>query len=232
MERDNEGGMAPGRSEVHTEFSTHPSKGSGMSGAYDAGAPGTREAPSGATEGARERVENARDELASRASGLRDEARGKVDELRERADEARGEVMERSDELRRGARETLDRARDEASRLRSRVQEQTDRALDRTGVRERIDAYPLVALGLAFGLGYMLAGKSTGRGGRVKTQIRSAVVGAVTAAAAHEVRSMLGLESGHAGGLGGIVDSMAGPRQSGGTARAGGYGDSASAYGA
>lgn len=234
MERDNERGPAPGTSEVHSELSTRPSKGVGMSGSYDAGAAGTGAATGGRVEEAKDRLEHAKDTLASRADDLKDEARGRVDEMRERVDSARGEVMDRADEVRGMARQKLDGAKDEATRLRGRLQARTDRMLDQTGARERIDAHPLVALGLAFGVGYMLAGsggKSTGRRGKVKTQIRSAVVGAITAAAAQEVRSMLGFESGQAGGLGGIFDSMTGTSRAGGTSQAG-RPSSASAYGA
>lgn len=211
MERnDEQTGMTPGTSEVHSEMRTQPSKGVGNSGSYDAGAASTAER-------ARERVEDARDAVT------------------DRVDEAREEITDRIDDLRGRTREKVDSARSEAARLRGEMTDRANRVLDQTGARARVQEYPLFALGAAFGLGYLLAGSGSEKGGvrgKVRTQVRAAIVTGVAAAAAQQARSLLGMESGQGGSVGDLLGSAFGSGESGGTTAAGGGNREASAYGA
>lgn len=202
--------MAPGTSEVHSELSAQPSKGVGDSGSYDAGAAGTMER-------VRYRAEHTREEIS------------------DRVDVAREEVAERAEDLGARARDRIDAARDEVSRLREGLTARASRALDGTGIPPKIQDHPMLALGAAFGLGYLLAGSGGQKGGmrgKVRTQLRAAIVGGVTAALAQQAQSILGFESGQSGGLGNLFGSALGDRDSGGTSAAREPESEASAYGA
>lgn len=208
MERNDEGmGMEAGTSEVHSEMRSEPSKGVGNSGSYDAGAAGTMER-------VREGITERADELRGRA---RDEISGRMDEIRDRAGEK------------------IDSAREEAGRLRDEFGDRANRALDQSGARERIQQYPLLALGAAFGLGYLLAGsggEKRGMRGKVRDQARAIIITGVSAAVAQQARSMLGMESGQSGSLGDLFGSAFGRDESEGTSAAGRTGHGPSAYGA
>lgn len=199
--------MESGRSEVHSEIRAEPSKGIGNSGSYDAGSAGTIDrAPTG---------------IGERAA-----------ELRDRASE---EITDRVEDLRDRATEKIDDARDETNRLKAKLTDRTNRALDESGARARIQDHPLVALGAAFGLGYLLAGsggQKHGVRGKVRTQARALIIGGISAAVAQQARSILGTESGQSGGLGNLFGSAFGADESEGTTAAGRGGRRPSAYGA
>jgi ElaB/YqjD/DUF883 family membrane-anchored ribosome-binding protein len=202
--------MAPGTSEVHSELTAQPSKGVGDSGAYEGIAAGPMDR-------VRDRADDAREEIGDRVAA------------------AREEVAERVDDLRGRARDRMDGVRDQASRIRADVTDRAGRALDGTGIPGRVQNHPMLALGAAFGLGYLLAGSGAqkrGMRGKVRTQLRAAIVGGVTAAIAQQAQSILGFESGQGGGLGNLFGSALGDRHSGGTSAAGAGGSEASAYGA
>lgn len=193
MERHEEPASAAGSSEVHSELSVNPSKGEGMSGRLDEG-------------GAADRTEGG---VRGRAAGVKSQMADAREQLAGRADEIRGR-----------AREKADRVKKDAENISEDVRARATRALNDSGAQQRIDRYPLAALGVAFGAGFLLAGSGSEKNGRLnktKHQIRGALMTAATAAIAREARSMLGMESGHPGGL---ADLFAGSRSgSGNTAR-------------
>lgn len=138
-----------------------------------------------------------------------------MERAREMADQAGDRVREAADEVGDRARELGDRASETASRARHRAAEALDQAEDvieeRTGLISTIRQNPLPALGIAFGLGFMLAGsdsgsrgrKGSGSGGgmhRAVDQAKGALMGAISAAAAQQVRSVLAGLTGEQGG--------------------------------
>ncbi len=115
-------------------------------------------------------------------------------------------AREMADQASEQARELGDRATETASRARHQAAAALDQAEDvleeRTGLISTIRQNPLPALGIAFGFGFMLAGSDSGsrrrkggsgRGGMQRTmdQAKSAVMGAISAAAAQQIRSLL-----------------------------------------
>lgn len=189
MERHNEPiTPAPGHSEVHSEMSVNPSKGAGMSGRFDSDG-----APAGAVNRTRAKASNAREEITERAT-----------EMKDRVAEARSNVSARAGELKSRAREGVGRVRADAERVTDELQGRANRVLEDSGATRKVEQYPLAALGVAFGAGFLLAGSGTQGSGRVskaKHQIRGALMTAATAALAREARSMLGLHSGNGAGL-------------------------------
>lgn len=194
MERHEEPSSAGGSSEVHSELSVNPSKGEEMSGRLD------EEAAAARTEGG--------------APGVRGRAAG----MKNRVADAREQLTGRADEIRGRASEKANRVKKDAENLSQDVRARATRALNDSGTQQRIDRYPLAALGLAFGAGFLLAGSGSEKNGRLnktKHQIRGALMTAATAAIAREARSMLGMESGQSGGLADLL----GGSGSGNTAR-------------
>ena len=158
----------------------------GASGDYGAlGFSGTAQ-----TEGVAERATN-------RISGV-------VDSVKDRAQELAGQARERVGEVAGQARERASGALTQAQTF-----------LDDQGVTERIRQNPLPALGLAFGLGYLIAGRSEHKGlvGRARGELRHAIVGGVTAVVAREAKGYLGNVSGS-----GLLGQLFGGQQGGGSA--------------
>lgn len=89
-------------------------------------------------------------------------------------------------------------------------------ALEERGVYDAIRQNPLPALGIAFGLGFLLAGSDNSmaqspRVRQAKNQLRGAVMGGLTAAVANEARALLGVESKQGGNdLRGIFNQFLG----------------------
>jgi ElaB/YqjD/DUF883 family membrane-anchored ribosome-binding protein len=207
MERYDEPGSPGGSSEVHSELSVNPSKGEGMSGRLDEG--------------------GAADQPERGAPGMR----GRAAEAKNRVADAREQVSERADEIRGRAREKVGRMKTQAEHISDDAQARATRALNESGAKRKIDTYPLAALGVAFGAGFLLAGSGSEKNGRLnktKHQIRGALMTAATAAIAREARSMLGMESGQSGGLadlfggsrGGSGEASRSTRNAEGSARA------------
>jgi ElaB/YqjD/DUF883 family membrane-anchored ribosome-binding protein len=206
MERENEP-MTGGGSEVHSEMNLHPSKGEGMSGRLDA-------QPSGTADRVREGLSDAAGQVQSRVDGVRERVENASDELHARASEAQErarDMTSRAARMGEKARDTIGNASADARRMANEIKDRADRAADESGARSFIDRHPLAALGVSFGVGFLLAGSggdTHGMRGRAKTRIRSALVGAASAAMAQQARAMLGMESGQAGGLGNLMSSM------------------------
>lgn len=136
-----------------------------------------------------------------------------MDEARSRADEVAGQAKEKASQLRDQAQGTLGQAKEKASQAMSQAQDK----LKQAGVMERIEQNPLAAFGLAFGVGFLLAGsgssgKKRGTLGKAKNQLKGAVMGGISAALAQEAKDMLGTQSGQGGGLGDMIDSFLGNR--------------------
>lgn len=95
-----------------------------------------------------------------------------------------------------------DRARAFARDARRRAGDALGRAAgeldDRTGVVRIVRDNPLAAVGVAFAVGFLIAGKSRSDGhfGRARQQLRGAIIGAVSAAVAQETRALAGLFGG------------------------------------
>lgn len=122
-----------------------------------------------------------------------------------RAKDKAGELKDRAGEL-------TSQAQSKASEVLGRAQD----ALEEHGVLNTVRDNPLPALGLAFGLGFLLAGSdddSSGkRGGsmsKAKNQLKGAVMGGLSAAVAQEARGLLGMAQGQGTQKqGGMLSSM------------------------
>ena len=133
-------------------------------------------------------------------SGRREGMGGRMGEqAQDLADEARGQ-----------ARELGGRAREATGRLRGKASETIDdleERLEDSGVLPLIRDNALVALGVAFGLGYLLAGSSENERHptivKVRNQLKGALMGGLSAAVAQEFRSLMGGAGGSGRGGGG-----------------------------
>lgn len=112
----------------------------------------------------------AQDGIADRATGTLNQARDRVDDLRGRAGDMASQARERVDDLKSRAADTL----------------------NRTGISNVTDTYPLVALGAAFGFGYLLAGRSKTRAGAMLTgQLRGVLMAGLVAGLKDEARAFI-----------------------------------------
>ncbi|HEX6749187.1 MAG TPA: hypothetical protein VF092_17960 [Longimicrobium sp.] len=105
--------------------------------------------------------------------------------------------------------DVAERAGDVASRAKDRVGAMTDRAqsaLEERGWLERLRENPLPALGVAFGVGFLLAGGGRGgtRAGRVRGELRSALAAGLSAGLAQGARAFLR----NAGAEDGVINSL------------------------
>jgi len=120
------------------------------------------------------------------------------------------------------ARDRLDEARARAGALadhaRDRVQESIERVNDSlngpTGVVPAIRTRPLLAVGIAFSTGLLISAVTGNRKRnwvleRGRRQLRSLIISSVTAALAHELRSIVGAEE----GFGDLVQSFLGEEE-------------------
>jgi ElaB/YqjD/DUF883 family membrane-anchored ribosome-binding protein len=165
------------------------------------GSGGTGDGPA---DRAGEMVDRARD----RAEDVAQEARNRVqdwsgdveDQVRDWGDQAREQVDDWSDQ----ARGWASRARNEAGEIIDRAE---DRLEQQTGAVTFIRQNPLLAAGVAFGVGFILAGSDRGkkrRGvmGRATGSIRSAIVGGVSTMLMQELQDLMDEHGGPAGLLG------------------------------
>jgi ElaB/YqjD/DUF883 family membrane-anchored ribosome-binding protein len=194
--------------------------GSGMGGS-GMGGPGT----GGTGMGGADAEVHAR--ISSRPAGTQgamDQAQDALGRTRDRAEGMVEDAKERASELAERARQGVGNAVDRAE----------DALEERTGALSFIRENPLPAVGIAFAAGFLLAGSGSdkrsrrGIGGRVRNQVRGAVIGAVSAAFARELRNLTGID-GEGGGLlgellGGGSERSERPRRSTATAAGSGYG--------
>lgn len=103
------------------------------------------------------------------------------------------------DELSGAAGGARGRAREYASQARDRAADALGRAgsgfEERTGLFRTVRDHPLAAVGVAFAVGFLAAGRtdSAGRFGKAKQQLRGALIGAISAAVAQETRNLAGI---------------------------------------
>lgn len=152
-----------GAGEVHAHLSNQPDKGEQDSGKFNLDE---------ASATARDRAADIGGQAQEKAGELADRARGKAEQLRGRAGEMASQARNRAGEL-------LDRAGDSLE--------------ERTGAVTRVQENPLAALGIAFGVGFLLAGSSDGNGsfGKAKHQLKGALMGGISAAISQQIRSAL-----------------------------------------
>lgn len=138
---------------------------------------------------------------------------GVVDSVKDRAQDLSGHAQELAGQARERVGEVAGQARERASDALTQAQT----FLDDQGVTDRIRQNPLPALGLAFGLGYLIAGRSEHKGlvGRARGELRHAIVGGVTAVVAREAKGYLGNVAG-----GGLLGQLFGGQQGGSTSAA------------
>ena len=158
--------------------------------------------------------------------GLQERA---VNRVRDVADQVRERAQEMTQNLNLG--ERAGEARERAGQALGRAEEM----LEERGVLNTIRENPLPALGIAFGLGFLLAGsgdegKKHGAMYKAKHQLRGAVMGGLSAAVAQEARGLLGMAQGK-GGAGGMLGSLLQNLQGGGQQGGGQQGGSRSGSG-
>jgi hypothetical protein len=110
------------------------------------------------------------------------------------------------------------RAGDAASAARERVsglRDRTNRVLEKRGVVDRLRENPLPVLGIAFAIGFLVAGTddrhSDSRAARARRELRSALMAGLSAGIAQGVRSFLN-ETGNEGSgfVSSLLDNLAG----------------------
>lgn len=127
------------------------------------------------------------------------------------------------------------RAGDAASAARERVsglRETTNRVLEKRGVIDRLRENPLPVLGIAFAIGFLVAGaddrNANTRAARARRELRSALMGGLSAGIAQGVRSFLN-ETGNEGSgfVASLLDNLSGEGsdRAGGGSSGGGYGE-------
>lgn len=198
---------------VQSHIGVQPTKGEGMSGKYDAG--GGASSGGGTSGGG---GNNPMNEAKQRAGQMADQARDRVGEA---ADQARDRVGQVADQAQERVQEARGRAEDMMGQARNRVGELMDQAEGTQPVRMAREN-PLPALGIAFAVGFLLAGSSdsSGRLGKAKHQIKGAVMGGISAALAQELRNAVGMQ----GGASGLMDSLFGSQGGGQQNQQGGSG--------
>jgi hypothetical protein len=126
--------------------------------------------------------EGMKDRIADRAEDLADEARGQMRGLSDRASGMAEQARERASEM---------------------IDEIEER-LEEAGVLPLIRDNALIALGAAFGVGYLLAGSGSYERHpaivKVRNQLKGGLMGGLSAAVAQEFRSLVG--GGGTGGAG------------------------------
>jgi hypothetical protein len=135
---------------------------------------------------------------AGTSSGVRER-------VMDRARTVAGTVRERAETLGHRAGEAATSARGRISDL----SERTNRTLEQRGLLSRLEENPLPALAVAFGVGFLLAGGGRSEpgtpSGRVRRELRNALMAGLTAGAAQATRGFLQTAAGPDGVLGSLL---------------------------
>ncbi|MDB4950879.1 MAG: hypothetical protein JWM27_3528 [Gemmatimonadetes bacterium] len=194
-------GDRPGSAEVHGGLHAGGSPGGSTAAMGDTARTGSASDEYGAlsfSRGAEE--EGLREKATNRISGALEDAK----DLGGRATELVGQARERAGEMAGEARERMTQAMGQAEDM-----------LRRSGAIDRVKANPMPALGIAFGVGYLLAGSSKGVVGKAKGELKHAVLAGLTATVAREARDYLGSSGG------GMLSQFLGGQGGGQTGRSG-----------
>ena len=117
-------------------------------------------------------------------------ARDRSTPSEEGVDDFPGEVHDRGGGRSTRAREAVFRARGQAGDFLTRAANAVE---ERTGLIGKARDNPLAAIGIAFAVGFLVAGRSetSSRFSKTKQQLRGAIIGAVSAAVAEEARNFM-----------------------------------------
>lgn len=134
---------------------------------------------------------------------------GFADRVRERADDAWDAARERGEHLRERLGDAAHRARSRADHL---LDETEDTIDEHTGVFSSARQSPLAALGIAFAIGFLLAGDSDAPQRhpaitKAKNQVKGAIVGGISAALSQQLRTFIEEQ----GGVGTLLAALGVP---------------------
>jgi len=166
-------------------------------------------------ESATDRVKGAAEDAKDRVGDLAGQAKDKAQDLGQRASEAASQARQRVGDAASQAREKASAALHSAE---STLEQNT-------GLISTIRSNPLPALGIAVGLGIVLAGrddsayKTRGARGQARSELRNAVMAGLGTVAANEVRSLMSA-GGTKGVAGGLLNQLLDNLRSGGTGNA------------
>jgi hypothetical protein len=197
------GDRGVGTGEVHGGLSV----GGGQDAGYSAIAPAGSAAGSSTTSswepgsssggGAMNRVRDAAGQARDRLQGMTGDVSGRLGDVTGQARERAGEALGRAEQM-----------------------------LEERGILDKVRENPLPALGVAFGIGFLLAGSGDQVQGKRSTtlykarnQLKGAIMGGLSAAVAQEGRNLLGMAQGkgsQGGLLGALLENLQGGGSSGG----------------
>ena len=166
------------------------------------------------------------------AGGMAGRARDAASEAADRADDLRGRARHVAEDLGHRASDAASAARERMSGLRERA----NNVLERRGVVDRLRENPLPMLGVAFAVGFLLAGSddrnSNTRASRARRELKSALVAGLSAGIAQGARSFLN-EAGTEGSsfVNSLVDNLVGEQGRGEDSRRESYGEGRGGYG-